>query len=317
MQPTSESSPLPLALEPWPPAPAALVGPVATASTAATTYTATVCWEHYQAPNYRMTTITRHLRLGLHVAPGSEAGERVLEFSASDHQVRQQENRRSVAPEPVEAWAQRLAALYAGLRLRVAAGGAWTEVLNPAAIARTWAGLRAELLAGSTPDDPLLASLLAAVDRQVADAGAVLRSLRYDYLYQVLAGGWPSPPPAAVAGGAGSEAAEWSAGRPRCFAAFLPGTDLWFSEQARAEPAEPGSRALAVRGTLDPARTDLTAALPPAPNPADRPPPPRAGYHARIRLDTATNLPTHVALSVYVRQGDFYNKEYTLTLDRA
>ena len=316
MQPTSEVSPLPPTLESWPPAPAALVGSVATASTAPTAYTATVCWEHYQAPNYRTTTITRHLRLGLHVAPGSEVGERVLEFSASDHQVRQQENRRSVALEPVEAWAQRLTALYAGLRLRVAASGAWTEVLDPTAIAQTWAGLRAELLADSAPDDPLLASLLAAVDRQVVDAGGMLRSLRYDYLYQVLAGGWPSPSPAAGVSGASLEAAGWSAGRPRCFAAFLPGTDLWFSEQVRAEPAESGSRALAVRGTLDPTRTDLTAALPPAPDPVDRLPPPRAGYHARIRLDTATNLPTHVALSVYVRQGDFYNKEYTLTLDR-
>lgn len=292
-----------------------LAAALVSAATAA--YTATVCWEHYEAPTYRTTTITRHLRLNLHMAPGSEAGERVLDLYASGHQVRQQENRQPVAPEPVEAWAQRLAALYAGLRLRVAASGAWVEVLNQAAIARTWAGLRAELGAESAPDEPLLAGLLAAVDRQVADPGAVLRSLRYDYLYQMLAGGWPSPPPPAVAGGAGSEAAGWSAGRPRCFRAFLPGTDLWFSEQARAEQAEPGSRALAVRGTLDPARTDLTAALPPAPDPADRPPPPRAGYHARIRLDTATNLPTHVALRVYVRQGDFYNKEYTLTLDRA
>ena len=312
MQPTSETSPLPLTRESWPPAPAVLVGAVATASPVPTTYTATVCWEHYQAPNYRTTTITRCL--GLHVAPGNELDELVLEFFASDHQVRQQENRRSVAIEPVEAWAQRLAALYARLRLRVAASGAWMEVLNPTAIAQTWAGLRAELLADSAPNDPLLASLLAAVDRQMANAGGMLRSLRYDYLYQVLAGGWPSPSPSASVGGASSEAAGWSAGRPRCFAAFLPGTDLWFSEQVRAEPAEPGCRVLAVRGTLDPARTNLTVEFPSASDTADQPPP-CAGYHARILLDTAANLPTHVALTVYVRQGDFYNKQYTLTLD--
>jgi len=133
-----------------------------------------------------------------------------------------------VAPEPLEAWAQRLAALYACLRVRVAASGEWLEVLNQAAIAQTWAKLQTKLSAESVPDEPLLASLFDAVGRQLTDPKALLRSLRYDYLYQVLAGGWPRPLPLPATVAPQSEG--WSAGHPRCFAAFLPGTDLWFHE---------------------------------------------------------------------------------------
>lgn len=291
---------LPTATESLPPR-AVDPGPAAPIS-----FTATVRWEEYRAPTYRTTTITRHL--SLHLAPGAEAGERVLDLRASGHQVRQEENQQPVAPEPVEAWAQRLAALYAWVRVRVGANGEWGEVLNHAAIAQAWTTLRAELLAESPAGEPLLARLLATVDRQVADPQAVRRSLRYDYLYQALAGGWPAPPPLPS-----SEAEAWSAGQPRGFAAFLPGTDLWFAEQARAASAETGTPALAVRGTLDPARTDLSAGLPPA-EAAD--PLPHAGYEARIGREAATGLPTQLELTVYVRRGTSYNKQYTLTLAR-
>ena len=270
-------------------------------SSAPVAYTATLRWKEYRAPTHHATTITRHLTL--HAAPGATAGEGVLELRTSGLQMRKQENRRAVDPEPVEAWAQRLAALYAWVQVRTAATGEWLEVRNHAHIAQAWAALRPELLAGSPPAEPLLARLLAAVDRQVADPQAVLHSLRYDYLYQVLAGGWPAPPPGDA----------WSAGQPRRFAAFLPGTDLHFSEQVRAQPAAPGCRELAVRGTLDPTRTDLAAQPLPA-GPAGHPP--HAHYEARVSLDAATAWPAHVALTVYVRVEHVYNKQYTLTLAR-
>jgi hypothetical protein len=166
---------------------------------------------------------------------------------------------------------------------------------------QAWTELRAELLAESPTGEPLLASLLTAVDQQVTDPQAVLRSLRYDYLYQALAGGWPTPPLLGA----------WSAERPRGFAAFLPGADLWFTEQVRTELA---TQALAVRGTLDPARTTL-AAWPLSADATD--PPPHAGYEADVRLDAATGLPTYLDLTVFVRQAAAYNKQYTLTLARA
>jgi len=227
----------------------------------------------------------------------------VLDLRSSGLELRKQENGRAQDLEPVEAWAQRLAALYAWVQVQLSATGDWVAVGNHAHIAQTWAALRPELVAGSPPEDPMLARLLASVDRQLADAPAVQHSLRYDYLYQVLAGGWPTPPPGAA----------WSGGQPRCFAAFLPGTDLHFTEQVRAQPAAPGYRALAVRGTLDPTRTDLAALAQALPaGPAGQPP--HAHYEAQVCLDAATGWPAHVALTVYVRVEHVYSKHYTLTL---
>jgi len=143
------------------------------------------------------------------------------------------------------------------------------------------------------------------VDQQVAAPGGMLRSLRYDYLYQALAGGWPVPPLLAEA---------WSVGRPRCFAAFLPGLDLWFTEQTQGAVAEVGQQKLVVRGTFDAGRTDLTA-LPSGEEPAAALP--RADYAATVTLDAATSLPIRVEVCVSVRRGDFYNREYTLNLERA
>jgi len=271
------------------------------AASALVEYAVTIQWEEYAASTYQLTTLTKHLTL--QVTPRDTAGEGVLDLHTSGLHLHKQENQRPLDLEPVEAWAQRLAALYAWVQVRTAATGEWVEVRNHAHIAQAWAALRPELLAGSPPEEPLLARLLASVDRQLSDPPAVRHSLRYDYLYQVLAGGWPTPPP-----GDG-----WSAGQPRCFPAFLPRTDLHFTEQVRAQPAAPGQRALAVRGTLDATRTDLGALALPA-GPAGQLP--HAHYEAHVRLDAATGWPTHVKLTVYVRVEHVYSKHYTLTLAR-
>jgi hypothetical protein len=79
-----------------------------------------------------------------------------------------------------------LAELYRHLELRVTPAGDLTGVLNQAAIEQTWGQVKQELVRRSGGEDACTKMLLEGLDEQLPQPGAVLASLRFDYLLGVV-----------------------------------------------------------------------------------------------------------------------------------
>jgi hypothetical protein len=268
-------------------------------------YAATLEWELFAQGEYQVATIQKALRL--RVQP-NERGY-ALDFHLDSPSLP-----KPVDPEPLQELALRFSALYAWVAVQASPTGELMALRNHEALRQAWAGLSQAGRATLADDDELTRGLLAHLDAQVQSPGRLLESLHYDYLYQALLPGFYQQPlagPAPV--------------RPRQFAQFFAKTPLWFSEQLTVLPDAPaGQVRLRLGGALDAQLTDVAAvrghmaqALGLATEArAATLPAPHFHYEATYTLALATGLPVGVALSVYARAGQLYNKEYTLTISR-
>ena len=269
-------------------------------------YAATLSWEAYAGGDYQLTTIGKEVTLTVQPSGAGLA----VEFTTSQPTLTQNHD-----PEPLQEMALRLAALYKRVRVQAAPTGELLALLNHEELLHTSRPLLADMRAATLADDQLTPALLNFAERQLHSADRVLSSLQQDYLYQALLPDFYSQPLDNLA----------AQPRPRQFVNFFDKTPLWFAEQATVQPgAATGQLLVQLQGTLDRQKTDVAAvqahlaaalqlAAPsgaaPAPLPA-----PHFHYEATYTLAVATGLPQQAALTVYVRAGQLFNKEYHLTL---
>lgn len=273
-------------------------------------YEVALTWEFYVNGAYQRSTI--HKQLTLRAQPNATGY--VLEFCSRPPTLTKPDD-----PEALEQLAVRLAALYARVLVQAAPTGEVVALLNHAELLQTWAQLAPALRAATTEDDQITASILAFLEKQLQRPDRFLHSLHHDYLYQALVPalynqplGHPDHP-----------------GRSQRFANFFDKVPLCFSEHVRVQPGEtPEQLILRLHGVLDTQNTDLAAIEKliahdfqtgsPAGTPVpDTIPPPRFQYEATYVVSRDTGLPLSVALNVFARAGQLYNKEYTLALTRA
>jgi hypothetical protein len=209
-----------------------------------------------------------------------------------------------------------LGRLYQRLELRVLPTGQLASLLNEAAVQQAWAVVKQELELRSGGSDAFTEVLAQGVEQQLARPGAVLASLRLDYLFGFL---WQN------VYGQRFES-EFRYEQPRCFPHFFAGTDLWFSERLELLPPAAGQVALRLSGPLDASRTDLEvvhqqlnteradaglAASTPAQLTTLR-----GEYTATCHLDLATGWPVAIDASVRCYTANTYSKEYFLRLEQ-
>lgn len=209
-----------------------------------------------------------------------------------------------------------LGSLYQRLELRVLPAGQLVSLLNEATIHQAWGAAKEELMSRSGGRDSFTEVLVRGVEQQLARPGALLASLRLDYLFSFL---WQN------VYGQRFESQFWYE-QPRCFPRFFAGIDLWFSERLELLPPAAGQVALRLSGTLDASRTDLAAlrrqldteredgglaACAPAQLAALR-----GEYTATCQLDLATGWPVALEASVRCHADDAYSKEYFLRLEQ-
>lgn len=282
--------------------PSAAPGPAAT-------YEATIQWEEFVDGELRTTRITKQLQVRL-----SQRGTgRVVFFRASQPMLVQKEDL-----EHLQRMALQLSALYAEIEAELTPDGELSSLLNYAQILLTWATLREELLANSSPDDAITRKMIELFDAQMEQPAKLLHSLRHDYVYQALAASMrtlePSASPAAPV--------------LREFSQFFPKLNLCFQETwqlvaidaegthyvVHATPVLQHLDTAAVRQAIHNALATNPAATP---TPADAPEESlQVGYEAAYTLDQTDGLPRHLHLTVYGRLAQRYNKQYTLTLTR-
>lgn len=266
-------------------------------------YLATSTWETYAAGTRHTTTISRSL--AVQVQPTAQGLALLLEAAPPTLQA-------TTDPEPLTELARQLADLYARLELLLTPAGTVAGLLNYDTLRQAGEQHLAALQAAADPDDQLTATMLAFASRQLASPETVLRSLAFDYLYQLLLPGL------------GGQLA--GATQPRQLAGFFDKIPLWFAEQATLGPEVDGQVALHLTGPLDATRTDLPAVqrqlaamqhlAAPAGSALPELPVPHFYYEAAYSLELATGLPQHAQLTVYARAGELLNKEYYLTLAR-
>ena len=288
--------------------PSPTVPPHSLPPAAAATYAATLTWESYANGAYQCSTIEKELTLRKWRSANGYAAELCTKLPRLTKQEDLQD---------LEQVALRLARLYEQVVVQTTPTGEIIALLNHEALAETWARLARELRAATTADDQVTATLLAFLERQVQHPASLLQSLANDYLYQTLLLGYGELQP-------GQPVAH---PRPRAFANFFDKQTLFFTEEVVATPGEvAGQLQVELRGLLDAQKTTvpaiealigqaLRAAAGAAPLPAELPPPSFA-YQATYTLDQATGLPVHIALTVWVRVGQLYNKEYNLLINR-
>lgn len=274
-------------------------------------YDVTLTWETFANGEYQCSTI--HKTICLRVQP-NPAGY-VVDFQTLAPTLTKPEDL-----ESLEEVALRLAALYERVLVQVTPTGEVVGLLNHGALLQTWQRIAQDLRAATTDEDQVTETLLGYLEQQLQSPAHFLNSLRHDYVYQTLLPdfyqlpGTKHPTPKPV----------------RRFSNFFDKTALCFSEHRQLLPNDdPARTILFLSGRLDEQRTDLPAvrcqiekALGMARAPAGTPPqPPEAPapqfhYAATYVLETSTGLPISVALSVYARAGQLFNKEYTLVITR-
>lgn len=266
-------------------------------------YAATTSWEAYAGGDYQLTTIEKEVTLTVQPSGAGLA----VEFATGQPTLTKNQD-----PEPLEEMALRLAALYQRVRVQAGPTGELLALLNHDELLHTGRPLLAEMRAATLADDQVSAALLDFADRQLGSADSIRRSLQQDYLYQTLLPDFYNRP---LSGPAAPS---------RQFVNFFDKTTLWFAEQATVQPAPaPGQLLVQLQGTLDRQKTDvpavearLAAALQLAAPSGGFPetlPAPHFHYEAAYTLG-ATGLPQQATLTVYVRAGQLFNKEYNLTL---
>lgn len=221
-------------------------------------------------------------------------------------------------PEHLQRLALRLAALYAEIEAELTPEGELRGLLNYSELLLTWATLREELLADSSPDDAITRKLIELFDAQLEQPEKVLHSLRHDYLYQALAASLRAPE---LVGASPTPSR-------REFSQFFPMLPLYFNETRQLVATDTQGAHYALRGTPDTQRIDTAAVRQAihsaqattsaaAPTPPDAPEEPlHFGYEAEYALSQADGLPHYLKLVVYGRLAQRYNKQYTLTLTR-
>lgn len=264
-------------------------------------------WENYVNGAYQRSTIEKNLSLWVQQ---NEAGY-AFEFQTTATRLATLRD-----PEPLEEMALRLAALYNRVVVQADPAGQLVALLNQEEIGATWEQLAAEIRASTLATDALTHTVLTFLGRQVQSSSRFLQSLRHDYLYQTLVLGCCGPPlPAAPA-------------RQRVFAQFFEGVPLCFAEHTSLLPTLEGALpTMQLHGPLDEQKTDLPAlkVLLEAALRQEQParaaqqlpqqlPAPHFHYQATYLPAAATSLPMQAEVQVYARVGEFFNKEYNLTL---
>jgi hypothetical protein len=269
-------------------------------------YAAALSWEAYASGDYQLATVEKEVTLT--VQPGG-AGLAV-EFATSPPSFTKNRD-----PEPLEELALRLAALYRRVRVQAAPTGKLLALLNHEELLEAGRQQLEELRAATLASDEVTPTLLDFAERQLQRPSRIMGSLQHDYLYQTLL---PDFYNQSLSGSAAPS-------RTKQFANFFDKTPLWFSEQATVQPGQlPDQLLVRLQGSLDRQKTDVAAvqahvvaALQLA-SPAGAPPSdlPALHFHyeATYTLAVATGLPQQAALTVYVRAGQLFNKEYHLTL---
>ena len=271
-------------------------------------YALTSYWETRLAGPVRRTTLTKTLTLHWQPLPGGLAR---FTYHAAPPQFQQPDL------SSFERVLLRLTDLYQHLELRATAAGQLVDLDNFAAIAQTWAELRAELRQRSGGEDELTQTLVTGLDAQLAEGAApLLDSLRLDYAFAFLLPDVYGP--------------RWESGwryeQARAFPHFFTDIDLWVNEQLElGAPTAAGHPTLHLRGPLDAQRTDLAAvarqieaerlAADPAADLTNSAPP-QAHYEATYQLDPATGWPLALEASVRCQAGALYSKEYFLRLEQ-
>lgn len=266
-------------------------------------YEATICWETFANGDYQTSTVTKQVALALQAAAN---GSYRLDLRTSSPTLRKSGDLQSL-----EAVAVRLAALYEWLVIEVAPTGHFLALSNHDAVCRTWEVLARSLQESTTADDQITPTLLRFIGQQLQDPATFLDSLRHDYLYQTLVLDRYGQ---LLGGPNGTD-------QPRQFASFFDKLPLCFTEEVDVvSPPTDEAISLRLRGTLAPEKTDVAAiarlmaqAVGPAAASAGAP---HFHYTATYVLDPHDGLPLSVALTVYGRLTDLYNKQYTLTISR-
>lgn len=206
--------------------------------------------------------------------------------------------------------------LYQRLEMRILPTGQLVDLLNEAALHQAWAATKQELLQRSGGDDAFTKVLVQGVEQQLARPGALLASLRLDYLFGFL---WQNVYNQRFE-------SQFRYEQPRCFPRFFAGTDLWVSERLELLPPVAGQVALRLSGPLDAARTDFAAVrrqlnaeredaglAAGTPNQLEAL---RGDYTATCHLDAATGWPVALDASVRCYCNEEYSKEYFLRLEQ-
>jgi hypothetical protein len=213
-----------------------------------------------------------------------------------------------------------LAELYNHLELHVTPTGQLAAVGNQGEVQQTWQRVKQELALRSGGEDDFTQVLVAGLDEQLGQPGAVLASLRFDYFFSFLLQN--------IYGQQFENGLRY--GQARCFPRFFSGTDLWFWERLElAVPTAPARVAVRLTGMLDEAQTDLAAvaqelaaarqlASPVGPAlPLPAPEALRCAYEATAELDAATGWPLLVEASVRCGVADgSYSKEYFIRIEQ-
>lgn len=268
----------------------------------AAAYEATVEWEQYVAGRRQKSQLKRQMRM----AVGSSETGRLVSIQLLDPVLSQPE-----ALQPLEQLGLRLATLFEQLRLAVGPEGQIQQVLNYVHLTQVWAQLRARLLGSAPPDDQLTATLVQLLDKQMMREENIRHSLLHDYLYHTITDALRD---GALAGPTTRE-----------FPHFFPNLSLYFTEVRPTAPGGEGPPGILVRGTVDGSRTELAAIgqlMRAALEAAGGPPPdpslqPHFGYEAQYEPRPEHGYFFPLTLTVYVRLGSVYNKQYTLTLTPA
>ena len=197
----------------------------------------------------------------------------------------------------------------------MAQSGQFLAVLNEAALSQTWAAIKQELRQRSGGGDEFTQLLIDGVEAQLTQPGAVLASLRLDYLFGFL---WQNVYGQLFESGFRYEQA-------KVFPRFFAGADLWFSERLELlPPTVAGQVTVRLSGPLDLERTDTAAVarqidkeLRDA-NAGATPTDPatlHGTYVATCQLDQATGWSLSLDASVRCQAGEAYSKEYFLRFE--
>ncbi|RZK28719.1 MAG: hypothetical protein EOO63_10615 [Hymenobacter sp.] len=276
----------------------------------AAAYEVVIEWEAYANGAYQLSTIRKEVTV--QVRP-SEVGYAV-DFQTSPPQLTKPEDLQSL-----EQLALRLAPLYKRVVVQATPTGRVVGLLNHGELLQNWSQLSESLRAASLPGDEVTSTVLDFMSRQLQSPASFLLSLGHDYLYHSLLSDFYGQPLHRLA-----------MGRGRRFSNFFNKLALHFTEQLTVQPGPAaGLLTLVVAGMLNEQLTDMVAVQaqiaqalhldPPSAGPQGTPaevPAPHAHYQATHVLSLDTGLPVSVELVVYVRAGQLFNKQYTLTIMR-
>jgi len=209
-----------------------------------------------------------------------------------------------------------LGRLYHHLELRVLPTGQIASLLNETGIKQEWAAVQEALVLRSGGRDEFTKVLVQGVEQQLARPGAMVASLRLDYLFGFL---WQNVYDQRFE-------SQFRYEQQRCFPRFFAGTDLWFRERLELQPAIGGQVAFQLSGPLDASCTDVPAVhrqiITERENAGLPSTPPaqlanlRGEYTAVCHLDQSTGWPLTLEASVRCHADGVYSKEYFLRLEQ-